>query len=77
MDNHTGFISLHSHPIVLEVSRQKNISESEALDLFYNSRLYKLYEKEETKLWHFSDLAIADMLIRELETGDAAIPAGM
>lgn len=76
MDRHTGFISLHSHPIVLAVSRLKNIPADEALGLFYNSQLYKLYEKEETKLWHFSDLAITDMLIRELETGDAAIPAG-
>jgi hypothetical protein len=74
MDKHTGFLSLHTHPIVLELAKQKNVPIDEALEIFYNSRLYKLYEREETKLWHFSDLAIADMVIHELATGEVAVP---
>jgi hypothetical protein len=68
-DRHTGFMALHSHPIVLRVAQKKRIPEREALRLFYRSELYKVYEREETKLWHFSRNALGDMLIHEIETG--------
>jgi predicted solute-binding protein len=74
MDDHTSFISLYSDNIVKEISKRKNIPEADALAMFYESKIYKLYEREQTKLWHFSDVAIAEMVIREDETGEAVIP---
>jgi predicted solute-binding protein len=74
MDNHTAFISLYSDGIVREISRRMGIPEDESLALFYESKTYRLYENEQTKLWHFSDVAIAEMVIRENETGVVTIP---
>jgi hypothetical protein len=42
--------------------------------LLYNSRLYKLLEDEETKLWHLSYPILYDMLEEELTTGDITFP---
>ena len=42
--------------------------------LLYNSKLYKLLEDEETKLWHLSYPILYDMLEEELATGKITFP---
>ena len=74
MDKHTGFLSLYSYPLVEDLSKKKNISKEKALDYYYNSRFYNLYEREETKLWHFSQVTLGDMLDWEISTGRLEIP---
>ena len=74
MDRHTSFISLHSHPIVERLAVKRNITKKHALSLYYNSDLYKIYEAEDTKLWHFSSVTLAEMLDRELATGKLDFP---
>jgi len=69
MDRHIGFMALHSHPIVEKLAELRNISKGTALELFYGSDLYRHYAREETKLWHFSSVALADMLSDELLSG--------
>ena len=76
MDKETymGFMALHSHPIVENLAVIRNIPKREALDLFYNSEFYKLYEIENTKLWHFSNVTLTDLLNQEITTGQIDFP---
>jgi hypothetical protein len=76
MDNdvYISFMALHSHPIIENLSQMQNISKKNALDLFYNSKFYKLYERENTKLWHFSNVTLVDLLNQEITTGDIEFP---
>ena len=42
--------------------------------LLYNSKLYKLLENEDTKLWHLSYPILYDMLEEELTIGEITFP---
>ena len=59
MDNDVNkdFMALHTHPIVEMLSQMMSIPKITALDMFYNSDFYRLYEREDTKLliwlWNF------------------------
>ena len=73
-DEYIGFMALHSHPIVESLSQMQNITRRKALNLFYNSRFYRIYERENTKLWHFSNATLAHLLIQEITTGHLEFP---
>ncbi|MDR0469950.1 MAG: hypothetical protein LBH09_08255 [Peptococcaceae bacterium] len=76
MDNdyYIGFMALHSHPIVELLAQTLNIPNRKALDMFYNSSFYRLYECENTKLWHFSNITLTDLLNQEIITGQIEFP---
>jgi len=73
-DNYINFMALHSHPVVENLAETRNISKRTALDLFYCSNLYRLYERENTKLWHFSNVTLSDLLNHEITTGYIEFP---
>jgi len=73
-DNYIGFMALLSHPIVENLADSQNITKRKALDLFYNSNFYKLYEQEKTKLWHFSNVTLSDLINQEITTGYLEFP---
>jgi len=73
-ENYIGFMALQSHPIVEELAKIRGIPKRDALDLFYNSNLYRLYERENTKLWHFSNVTLTDLLNQEITTGILELP---
>ena len=73
-DNYINFMALHSHPIVENLAEIQKISKRSALDLFYSSDFYRLYERENTKLWHFSNVTLTDLLIQEITTGHIDFP---
>ena len=52
----------------------RHITAEAASILLYNSRLYKLLEDEETKLWHLGYPILHDMLEEELTTGEITFP---
>ena len=60
--------------VIKEIIKTRNVTEHEAFELLYSSTLYSVLEAEETKLWHFSQVALADMLNEELETGMITFP---
>jgi len=76
MDNESymGFLALHSHSIVESIALALNVSKRKALDMFYNSDFYRLYERENTKLWHFSSITLANLLYQEIMTGHIEFP---
>jgi hypothetical protein len=60
--------------IIKEIVKQRDIPQEEAFVLLYSSKLYKLIEDEETKLWHLSPLTLFNLLAEELETGKISFP---
>ena len=60
--------------IVREITESRNITEREAFELLYPSFLYSKLEVESTKLWHLSQLTLANLLNEELETGTITFP---
>ena len=60
--------------IIKEIMKNRNVSEQEAFDLLYSSFLYSKLEMESTKLWHLSQLTLANLLNEELETGTITFP---
>jgi hypothetical protein len=60
--------------IVKEIIKNRNVSEQEAFELLYSSFLYSKLEVESTKLWHLSQLTLANLLNEELETGNITFP---
>jgi hypothetical protein len=60
--------------IIKEIIKSRNISEREAFELLYSSFLYSKLEIESTKLWHLSQLTLANLLNEEIETGTIIFP---
>lgn len=50
-----------------------NLSEDDAIINFMNSKVYKLLEIEETKMWHFSSYCLIQLYMDEL-SGQLNIP---
>ena len=60
--------------VIKEIMKKQNVPEKEAFDLLYSSFLYSKLEVESTKLWHLSQLTLANLLNEELETGKVTFP---
>jgi len=60
--------------VIKEIMKSRNISEREAFELLYSSFLYSKLEIESTKLWHLSQLTLANLLNEEIETGTIIFP---
>jgi len=60
--------------VIKEITKSRNINEKEAFELLYSSKLYAVLEVEATKLWHLSQLTLANLLDEELETGKLTFP---
>jgi hypothetical protein len=60
--------------VIREIMKNRNISEKEAFELLYSSFLYSKLEIESTKLWHLSQLTLANLLNEEIETGNITFP---
>jgi hypothetical protein len=62
-------------PMVIQtIIANKKISAIEAVKQFYVSKLYGKLERESTKLWHLSPLALYELLEMELTTGKLIFP---
>lgn len=60
--------------VIKETMKSRNVSEQKAFELLYSSFLYSKLEVESTKLWHLSQLTLANLLDEELETGTITFP---
>jgi hypothetical protein len=77
MDNQNQFkatLEMLIPLVIKEVQKARHISEQEAFGLLYSSFLYSKLEIESTKLWHLSQLTLANLLNEELETGTVTFP---
>ena len=53
--------------LVNMISKKQNISEIEALNKLYVSKLYTLLEQEDTKVWYYSTDMLYSLLVQEEE----------
>lgn len=60
--------------IIHLITENYELDEISASTKFYNSKLYELLEKEDTKLWHFSALTLFNMFDEENQTGEFSFP---
>jgi len=60
--------------IIQLLMNNREITAEVASMLLYNSKLYRLLEDEDTKLWHLSYPILYDMLEEELTTGEITYP---
>lgn len=60
--------------LIKTIMNNMDLNENDALTLLYSSKLYEQLEREETKLWHLSVLALYDLFREEQETGKITYP---
>ncbi|WP_461257209.1 hypothetical protein [Treponema sp. R80B11-R83G3] len=62
-------------PMIIQViMEKKDLPIIPAVKLLYVSKLYEKLEKESTKLWHLSPLALYELLEIEQQTGKLIFP---
>ena len=59
--------------VVNRIIEMNNWSEDEALERFTSSKLYTYLEREETKVWQYSSLMLAE-LFNEERSGRLVLP---
>jgi hypothetical protein len=70
----TAMLELIVPQIIQLIMDNRRLSNKEAADLLYNSELYEMLEKEESKLWHFSAPTLYSLLDEEITTGKITYP---
>ena len=74
---HEQFVAIMpyiSADIVNMIAQKQNITESDALNKLYSSKLYGLLEKEETKVWQYSTEMLYSLFVKEEQTGSLVFP---
>lgn len=63
-----------SDSLVAMIAKKRNLTEKDAMIQFYQSSVYALLEKEETKLWHYSTEMLYALFEQEKTTGTLTFP---
>ena len=66
-------IALIPQTVALIVEKD-GIDDITAINEFYQSKVYDLLSKEETKMWHYSPMTVYMMWKHEKETGEIVFP---
>ena len=56
------------------IAENQRLDDITALNEFYQSKVYELLSKEETKMWHYSPMTVYIMWKHEKETGEIIFP---
>lgn len=70
----TAVLQMLLPQVVEAMGREYELEATDALRESYSSRLYADLEREDTKLWHLSPLALADIWHEEKTTGRIIYP---
>jgi hypothetical protein len=60
--------------LIKKIIIEESITEEEAIDSLYTSKLYKMLEDEKTKVWQYSTPLLYDLLKTEKEQGVLTLP---
>jgi len=60
--------------LVEKIISNTGMEEEVAMEKLYLSSLYKLLEKEETKVWHYSVTQLYELWDNEMKTGQVVLP---
>jgi len=63
-------LSKQAEFVISLIADKFNLSEMDAIDKFYSSKMYALLSNEKTKLWHNSPHALFEIYKCEIETGE-------
>ena len=63
-----------SDSLVAMIAEKRNLTEKDAMMQLYQSSVYALLEKEETKLWHYSTEMLYALFEQEKTTGTLTFP---
>ena len=66
-------IALIPQTVALIVEKD-GIDDISAINEFYQSKVYDLLAKEDTKMWHYSPMTVYMMWKHEKETGEIVFP---
>lgn len=64
-----GLLPMMTSSLASMIAERDNICEDEAISKLYNSMLYSMLEKENTKVWQFSITKLFELYQEELKTG--------
>jgi len=70
----SALLAILNPAIIQLIMDNKKLTNIKATFLLYDSYLYSMLEKEESKLWHLSPLTLYELLEEELETGKINFP---
>ncbi len=56
------------------IAKKMNLSDKDALNILYSSKLYEKLEHEETKVWHLSVPTLFSLFNEEQQTGKITFP---
>lgn len=56
------------------IATEMDVSDKDALNRLYLSKLYEKLEQEETKVWHLSVPTLYSLFVEEQETGKVTFP---
>ena len=70
----SALLAVITPEITALITKNSNITETQAISLLYKSDLYKELADENSKLWHYSPLTLYTMLQDELLTGNYDYP---
>ncbi|MCL2797918.1 MAG: hypothetical protein FWD58_07690 [Firmicutes bacterium] len=57
-----------------KIIEETHVSEDEAFDKLYNSKLYTVLEDEKTKVWTYNVPKLFDLYATEIESGRLELP---
>lgn len=69
-----GLLPMMTSSLASMIAEKDNISEDEAISKLYNSKLYSMLEKENTKVWQFSITKLFELYQEEVKTGSIDFP---
>lgn len=67
-------LSIFIADLIKKIIEEEAITEEEAIDFLYTSKLYKLLEDEKTKVWQYSTPLLYNLLKNEKEQGVLILP---
>ena len=70
----SALLAVITPEIAALITKNSNITETQAISLIYRSKLYRELADENSKLWHYSPLTLYTMLQDELLTGNYDYP---
>ena len=69
-----AILSILIPQVVALIAEKEELNDIAAINEFYQSEVYSVLSKEETKLWHYSPMMLYTMYKDEKETGVLSFP---
>ncbi len=70
----TATLQLIVPQVIASISKEYGFEATDAMRMLYNSKVYSDLERESSKLWHLSPLALAELWHSEYTTGKIIYP---